>query len=109
MCLLHLKARTDWGSFGARAGLAFWEGQGTKHLFSELSGDSALWLSAGPGSELEQRSWAESSLLRSDVAGTGCWCTGGHSREMLVVSDRICRPLEEPKTCTVKAICFSFG
>lgn len=106
MCLLHLKARGGWGSFGAGAGLAVREGQGTKHCFlSHL--ETASWLSAGPGSELELRSCEESSLLKSSVVGTGRWCSGGRSREMLVVSDRICKPLEEPKTRTVKAICFS--
>lgn len=104
---MHLKARGGWGSSGAGAGLVVRNGLGTKHLFSEPSGDSASWLSAGPGSELERRSWEESCLLRSDVAGAGRWCIGGHSREMLVVSDRICKPLEEPETCTVKAVCFS--
>lgn len=106
MCLLHLKARGGWGCSGAGAGLAVREGQGTKHCFlSHLQTTS--WLSAGPGSELELRSFEESSLLRSSVAGTERWCSGGHPREKPVVSDRICKPLEEPKPYTVKAICFS--
>ena len=65
MSLLHLKARGGgWGSFGAGAGVAVRDGKGTKHCLL-----SASRLATGLGSELEPRSWEESSPAEEQC----CW------------------------------------
>lgn len=84
MCLLHLKARGGWGRFGAGAGLAVRKGQGTKHLFSEPSGDSASWLSAGPGSELEERSRRRAACRGAMLLGLGAGVLGDIQEKCLL-------------------------
>lgn len=81
MSLLHFKVRGgSWGSFGAGAGVAVRDGKGPKHCLL-----SASRLATGLGSELEPSLGRRAALLRSNVAGTGCWCSGEHLVEILLL------------------------